>query len=346
MNKRLTVLAIVGLALLAGCGGGGKKKAAATTTSAPPTTAPAPTVAPSGPVMPLTGLPADPAKAGRPALIVKIDNAPAARPQIGLNQADVVIEEKVEDGVTRFATIFQSSDSDPVGPVRSARSTDVHIVGALNHPLFAYSGANGAFLALVHQAPLVDVGVDSHPAAYHRDGKRKAPYNLFSSTGALYGLAPGGGPPPAQFTWRAPGAPPAGAGMAPNTKAHIEFQGQHITTRVDYAWDGTGWKRSQDGGPHVDASGAQVAPANVVVLTVNYVDTPYVDKSGTRVPEAQLIGQGDGWVLTGGQTIPIHWSRAGDTATFTLTDSAGAPVGLTPGKTWVELPPPGGASIS
>jgi hypothetical protein len=297
--------------------------------------------------MPLTGLPVDPTKAGRPALIVKIDNAPLARPQIGINQADLVIEEKVEDGVTRFATVFQSTDSDPVGPVRSARSTDVHIVSALNHPLFAYSGANAAFVALVHQAPLVDVGQDARPGAYHRDGKRKAPYNLFSSTGQLFGFAPpGSGPPPPQFTWRAAGAPPSGAGMKPTTKAHIEYQGQHITTRVDYGWDGAGWKRSQDGGPHTDASGAQVAPANVVVLTVNYIDTPYVDRSGTRVPEAQLIGQGDGWVLTGGQTIPIHWARPSDDSTFKLTDSAGTPVGLTPGRTWMELPPPGGASIS
>jgi hypothetical protein len=64
------------------------------------------------------------------------------------------------------------------------------------------------------------------------------------------------------------------------------------------------------------------------------------------VPEAQLVGQGDGWVLTGGQTIPVHWNRPADESPFKLTDAAGATVALTPGRTWVELPPPGGASIS
>ncbi|MDQ1503793.1 MAG: hypothetical protein QOD57_1520, partial [Actinomycetota bacterium] len=123
------VLSMLGAA----CSGGGKKQAANTsTTQAPPSTTTAPAVAANA--SPLTGLPADPAVPARAALVVKIDNAPKARPQIGINQADLVIEEKVEDGVTRFFTIFQSQVSDPVGPVRSARTTDIALVTPLNHP--------------------------------------------------------------------------------------------------------------------------------------------------------------------------------------------------------------------
>src|SRR5207253_6764610 len=91
----------------------------------PPPAVPAP---PTMAASPLTGLPMDIVRSKRPVLVVKIDNAPKARPQIGLNQADVVFEEGVEGGITRFAALFHSEESKPVGPVRSARSTDIKIV--------------------------------------------------------------------------------------------------------------------------------------------------------------------------------------------------------------------------
>ncbi|MGH9004055.1 MAG: DUF3048 domain-containing protein, partial [Acidimicrobiia bacterium] len=117
--------------------------------AAPPPAPPPPQAYPA----PLTGLPMDPGRAGRPVLVVKIDNAPKARPQVGLNQADVIFEEGVEGGITRFAVLFHSKDTDLVGPVRSARSTDIALVTPLNHPLFAYSGANDVFKEYVARAP-------------------------------------------------------------------------------------------------------------------------------------------------------------------------------------------------
>src|SRR5687767_13618395 len=144
LRSRLWLSLGVALALLVGgCGGGGDGKASSTTrrttsTVAAATTA-APAPAPPADLAPLTGLPQpDPAKRGRVALVVKIDNAPKARPQIGINEADIIVEEMVEGGITRLASFFHSTDSDPVGPVRSARSSDIAIVGPLNHPLFAY----------------------------------------------------------------------------------------------------------------------------------------------------------------------------------------------------------------
>ncbi|HEV7887212.1 MAG TPA: DUF3048 domain-containing protein, partial [Acidimicrobiales bacterium] len=163
---------LVPLLVLAACGGG-KKAATTTTTSttAASTTTTAGTGFPAG-AAPLTGLPAKPELLGRAALVVKIDNAPKARPQKGLLQADVVIEEKVEDGVTRFFTIFQSQDADPVGPVRSARTTDITLVTPLNRPLFSYSGTNATFQKLISAAPLVDVGHNAASGEYRRDGSR------------------------------------------------------------------------------------------------------------------------------------------------------------------------------
>jgi hypothetical protein len=182
-----------------------------TTTSStlPPTTA-APTTVPA-PVWPLTGLPSgnDP-RAKLPALVVKIDNQAQARPQTGINQADVVFEEIVE-GITRFFTIFHSTPSDPVGPIRSARTTDINILAQLNHPLFAWSGGNPGVTAELRQANVAtDLGASSGNnygrAGYYRQAGRRAPHNLYTTTSNLWALAPaGGGPPPQLFSyWRRP----------------------------------------------------------------------------------------------------------------------------------------------
>ncbi|HZI38514.1 MAG TPA: DUF3048 domain-containing protein [Acidimicrobiia bacterium] len=322
-----------------------KPKAPSAVTAPPATKATTPVAVPAAPTTaaaPLTGLPMDIGRARRPVLVVKIDNAPLARPQIGLNQADVVFEEGVEGGITRFAALFHSEGSKPVGPVRSARTTDIRLISALRHPLFAYSGANAAFQRYVDQAPLVDVGFDAHAGRYHRDGARPSPYNLFSETEKLFDLAPDGAvPPPALFAYRSPGAPPSGVDARAVTHAKAWWQASKYTEAL-WDWDpiAKGWRRTQNGEAHVDAAGKQVTPANVVLQFVTYHDTGQVDSTGTAVPEADVVGEGDAWVLTGGMLIPCRWSKASDTDITHYIDASGAPVKLTPGKTWVELVPP------
>jgi hypothetical protein len=314
--------------------------------AAPPTvvtTRPEVPAAPTTAASPLTGLPMDIRRSKRPVLVVKIDNAPLARPQIGLNQADVVFEEGVEGGITRFAALFHSDESKPVGPVRSARTTDIKLLSALRHPLFAYSGANATFQRAVHEAPLVDVGVDAHPDRYHRDSSRQSPYNLFSDTTGLFDLAPDNAvPPSAMFSFRPPGAAASGPGAAAVNRARVWWQASKMTEAI-WEWDATakGWRRTQNGEVHVDGVGRQVTPANVVVQFVGYHDTGQVDSTGTAVPEADVVGSGDAWVLTGGMLIPCRWSKASDTDITRYTDSSGAEVQLARGKTWVELVPPG-----
>ncbi|HZN16271.1 MAG TPA: DUF3048 domain-containing protein [Acidimicrobiales bacterium] len=339
MTRRAIAALAVGGLLLAACGGGDKKAPPAkTTTTAAVTTS----AAPATDVAPLTGLPGAPRQ--RPALFVKIDNAPKARPQAGLNQADIIIEEGVEGGITRFATIFHSNDADPVGPVRSARTSDIPIASAFNHPLFAYSGTNSDFEKLLDKAPIVNVGPRYFPAGYHRVSGRPAPYNYFSATQLLFGrAAANAGPPPPQFTYRAAGQAPGGEAAS---GAHLEFRGV-VVTAVDWAWDAaaSAWKRTNNGSPHVDAAGVQVSAVNVVIEFVTYKDTGYKDQSGAAVPEAQLIGEGDAWVLTGGQIVKGRWQKPTPEAVTKLVMADGSVIALTPGRTWVELPAPGLAQV-
>jgi hypothetical protein len=348
---RRSLVVLVALGLLAGCGGGGKKAATTTTTK---TTIATTTTAPP-PVYPLTGMPAmDLALLKRPALVVKIDNADGngsgnvARPQIGLNQADVVYEEMVEGSVTRLAAIFQSGESDPVGPIRSARTTDIAVFSPLHNPLFAWSGANVDFAAIIRNSPLVDVGYDAHSEIYTRRDTHASPHNLYSSTPELFALAPAEAvPPPALFEYRK-AAETTPATALPLASIHLEFGGGAGSAPVDWFWNpGAGaFDRNQKGTPHVDENDVQVAPQNVVVEFVDYVNTGYVDISGSPVPEAQLVGSGECWVLTNGVLIKGTWTKATTDAVTTYADAAGAPIKLTPGHTWVELTPNGGAVVT
>lgn len=343
-SARRVAVALALAATLSGACGGGDKDPAPTAKDEPTTTTEAPVAVPAGGGAPLTGLAADPAKTARPALIVKIDNAPKGRPQAGINQADVVVEEGVEGGITRFAAIFHSQDVAEVGPVRSARSTDIAIASELNRPLFAYSGANAAFQALVEKAPLVNVGQNARPGAYFRKKGRPDTYNLWARMGDLFAAAPQGAPPPPPlFTYRAEGEASAGEAAG---GVKFEFRDK-VVTAVEWRWDsGAGvWRRKQNGTDHVDDTGAPVGPRNVVIQFAEYKNTGQVDRSGTQVPEAQLIGQGEAWAFVDGKVVKGKWIKPASAEATKFVDAAGAPIKLTPGQTWLELPKPGTASL-
>lgn len=289
---------------------------------------------PAAPIDPLTGQPSE-LESGRPALVVKIDNHDRARPQHGINSADVVYEEIVEGGLTRLAAVFHSRDAGVVGPVRSVRTSDFPVLANLGVPLFANSGGNANVLAGLSAVDMVDVSSNAEAGAYYRDDDRPAPHNLLSDTASLWaaGIERGAaGSPPALFVY-AEGADASGEGT---TGIAIDYG----TTQVEYRWDGQGWVRWQNGREHVDADGVIVAPENVVVQFVAYGRT-----DDGRSPEAELLGQGALWVLTDGRLITGTWSRAADGDVSRLVDEAGAPILLQPGTTWIALPRVGQVTV-
>jgi len=339
-----TVPLLVAAALLVAACSGGDDEAEDTTTS---TRRRASTTTSTEPVhtgAPLTGLPGDPAALARPALVVKYDNAPKGRPQEGINQADVVVEEEVEGGVTRLAAIFHATPPAQVGPVRSARSSDIVLAAPLRRPLFAYSGTNAAFQAQIDQAALVALPPGAVGGAYFRVGGRPAPYNLWARTDALFGAAPEGSqPPPPLFRYRGDGDPVTGDA---GTRIIVEFR-DRVETIAVWEWDARAgaYARTQNGTPHVDAAGDRVATRNVIVQFTEYVNTPFVDQSGAPVPEAELVGEGDAVILTGGRVVHARWRRTTPEEPTTYVDREGRPVLLTRGQTWLELPRPGMASL-
>lgn len=283
----------------------------------------------------LTGRP-NPFGNARTALVVKIDNVPRARPQSAINDADVVYVELVEGGLTRYAAVFHSEEPGTVGPIRSMRTTDINLLRPLNQPLFASSGANRGTTAAVNASPLVNISAATGAGgAYFRNNGRPAPHNLFSTTGALRGTATGGAPPEL-FDIRRPGL------ALPNAAEAVGgVRVQYTNTSVVYDWNGSGWARSQDGTATVDTNGVRTAPETVIVQFTNY-GTSAADSAS---PEAQVVGSGTAWIFTEGQLIRGSWSKPRPNAVIEYTDSNGDPVELLPGRVWVELPEPGGASL-
>jgi hypothetical protein len=231
----------------------------------------------------------------------------------------------------------------PIGPVRSARTSDIGLFQPLGHPLFAWSGANAIFAERIRSAGgLVDIGYDAAPGLYRRVGNRQAPHNLMlPSAASVWANAYPGATPPATplFSYRAPGEAPQGGQSVRGI--HIVYATGAGSAPVDYVWNGRGWARSQSGTPHVDAEGVQIAPENVIVSYTPYATSGVNDQFGVPIREAHLIGQGDALVLTGGQAIAARWTKTRHNAPTRYTDMAGNPIRLTPGRTWVALPEPG-----
>lgn len=364
-GRWLVLMALVLIA--ASCGGGDNNSANTTTTAASPdsvgvvgTTAPGPTqaddttettvvVPDDRPIAPLTGLPQDDeAFLGRPAILAKVDNIEGlARPQVGLSEADIVVEEKIEGSSTRLAAIYHSTPAPEIGPIRSGRSTDVFLIHALNTPGLVMTGANAVMLNQLLSSPVRNYTLDARTDAYERrDPERPRPDHYFTSTGPFWVDEPDlGAPPPAWFRYRAPDdaltdlARPAetvdmnwglGPGAAP----------------VSYDWDGgtETWLRIQAGTDHVEEDGTRLAPQNVLVQFVRYIDTGLVDPANSPIPEAQLVGSGVLWVFTDGHIIEGQWERESLASPTRWLDISGAEIQLTPGQTWVELVREGEAS--
>ena len=281
-----------------------------------------------------SGLPGDEIR--RPALAVKIDNVSVARPQEGINQADVVYEELVEAGLTRLIAVFQTTGARSVGPIRSARTSDPILLEGFDRPLFAYSGANRGTRGAVAASELTDVGYDAASSLYWRSTSRRAPHNLFSATDRLWGKYPERDEiPTSPFAFRTvlDGLHPS---AEPVAGVFVDFG----NAEIDYAWNGEGWERTHNGDAHSDSDGVRVAPPNVVIQFTTYSTS----SADSRSPEAETVGSGEAWVFTDGHVVRGRWERPDQSKPAALVAN-GRPIRLTPGRTWVALARAGTAEI-
>ncbi|MHB8435276.1 MAG: DUF3048 domain-containing protein [Acidimicrobiales bacterium] len=288
---------------------------------------------------PLTDLPAPGGHVPRrPALAVKIGNEPqGARPQSGLNAADIVYDTPAEGYIMRYVAVYQCNQARSIGPTRSVRWVDWHILQAFGHPILAFAGGiNPNVNTVDHLGWLRPVDLlTAPPSAWTRINSRVPPDNLYTSTAALWALYPSDRtPPPPVFQFG--GALPSSAKAA--ASLGINFS---PGTDVLWKWDPAAhdWIHTYSGVTDIDAAtGKPVTTTNIVVQIVHYRFGPYPESPGsTGDVESNSVGSGSGYVLRDGKAIAVTWHRPTLGSKTTFTDAAGKPVTLAPGRTWVEL---------
>lgn len=322
---RLLAIALVVALTMAACGGD----------DAPPDTGPdaAPTPEPP-PICPLTGEDPDD-ELPRPAIAVKIENSPQSRPQAGLMEADLVFEEIVEGGVTRFAAIYHCGSSKKVGPVRSARFDDPSIVGPFTEVL-AYSGANAIVEKELKKQGMQTFTEQKDPAgAFFREPEGSTDvHSLRMDVEKLRAEVKNTedvNPPLDIFTF---GEAPPSAEKAKSVT--LNFSSSNI---VSYKWARGAWRRFQDGVAFKVQPGGQVAVPNVLVQEVR-IDPSccIVDVTGNKSPDIKLKGTGRALLFRDGVVIEGEWTIGPDgIPSYTTAD--GEPMPFKEGPIWIELVP-------
>ncbi|MEU4035073.1 DUF3048 domain-containing protein [Streptomyces collinus] len=267
-------------------------------------------------------------KASGSPLAVKIDNVPAARPQTGLDAADVVYAEQVEGGLSRLMAVYATRLPTSVGPVRSARESDLELLRQFDEPTLAFSGAQRKLLPLIRRAPLRAESPDEAGAAYYRGTGRAAPHNLYLRPGRLLRSAPGRGALTTGFRYG-----PAPSGGRPESSRTVRYPAARFT----FTWSARqgGWQVSMDGTPTVTTGGRRLAPPTVVVQYVKIRSSRYHDVLGNHTPYTETVGSGKAEVLRDGHSFDATWSRPGATDGTTFKAADGGPMDFADGQVWV-----------
>lgn len=274
---------------------------------------------------------------GRTAVAVKIENIAEARPQAGLNQADIVYEEPVEGGITRFIALYHCQNAERLGPIRSARLADPVVLMQFGEVAFAYSGAIQQVIDVVARTDIQDIGQDRAPQVYEEDPARSAPHHLYSSTRTLLSAAEARRSPPEPL-FEYDEEAPAQQGSQRARQIHLDF-----SPASDVYWDYRGqqgtYVRRHGETPHTLEDGQQVVADNIVVMVVNLRETGIVDAAGTPSPDVEVVGSGPAHVIRDGRVIRGTWERDGRNDATRLLNRQGDVIPLAPGRTWVELFP-------
>lgn len=329
MSKKLRILAIllclalVGLACSGDEGDGPSATAQGQGGEAPP-------------VCPLTGKEADPEVVERPAVAVKVENSPEARPQSGLEDADIVIEEIVEGGITRFMTIFHCGDAKRLGPVRSARFDDANIMKPFTRAM-AYAGSNDFVDEELAKNDVISVLEGESDALFRDPPGSTDVHSLFTKTQAIRSEVEKEELATPETDFIKHGELPDGSTGKKTRTITINF---NASNTIEYRWGGKGWQRWEAGVPFESATGGQITTPNVLIQEVEVNNSKYItDVVGNPSPEISLGGKGKAVLFRDGRAFSGVWNtpQAGEAPTFTT--KGGEEFVFAPGQIWWELVP-------
>lgn len=281
----------------------------------------------------LTGLPG----INGPVLFVKIDDTRQAHPQIGLDSADVIYIEQVEGGLTRLAAIFSNTLPAKIGPIRSARISDIDLMANYGRVGMAYSGAQSKFLPVLRASNIEDIGADTEPASiYSRDPSRSAPTDMVVDPKALLNKSINvehrSIVTAKSVGWKF-GPLPVGGQVIKS----VELKWPAARYKAVWSSGTQKWQMYYNGALDVAADGAQLGSPTLLIQEVSITPSIYHDKLGSYTPFSNTIGSGSGFLLRDGQEIPVFWNRVNATEPTTWTLKDGSPAYLPVGQVWIAL---------
>lgn len=290
------------------------------------------------PKCPLTSRePASESRVDRPAVAIKIENNPVAYPLSGLENAEVVYEEPVEGGLTRFMAIFHCTDSSKAGPVRSARIVDPPIMLPYTRILGA-AGGNDIVIGALNDADVITIDETKARSAMTRVDRPgiTSEHTLYANTASIRKIGRrqyDDAPPDDLFEF----GDLQGVGRRARTVT-LTFSAGSIVT---YAWNGHRWGRSDGDAPLANEAGEQVQVDNVIIEehTINYSDR-LGDVLGTPSPEIEdVTGSGRAFLFRDGRVFVGKWTRESEDDPVRFETSKGDAFVLHEGSTWIELLP-------
>ncbi len=271
-----------------------------------------------------------------PILAVKIDDTSAAHPQAGLEDADIVYIEQVEGGLTRLAAIFSSKLPAVIGPVRSARISDLEILEQFGRVAFAYSGAQRKLLPVIAAANLENLGAQRQsPKIYTTDPVRRPPTAMMLQAQKLMANVAEAQLPVAvskPVGWSFGEKPETGTAISSvkvSWPAHSYIANWSKTEKR--------WLLEYKDAANLSASGVHLGPTTFVIQLVSITDSIYRDKGGGVTPYSQTVGTGKGFILRDGLAIAATWSRPSGEQGTTWKTLAGEEIKFAPGQIWIAL---------
>ena len=269
-------------------------------------------------------------------LVVKIDDTKFARPQIGLKEADLVYIEQVEGGVTRLAAVYSSTIPPRIGPVRSARISDIELLAQFGKVIFSFSGAQKKLRPVIDSANVFNLGAEHEgPLVYSREKDRNAPWNMILNTDALFERVTKRNLDVAQsknMGWNFSEKTNLGE---PVISAVMKWPGAKYS--ITWSEEESGWLLEQSGTPKLDASGLQILPSTFVAQVVNITNSEYGDKFGEITPLVTTVGNGPAYIFRDGRVIEGTWLRPAAESGTTFRNKSGEEIAFKAGQIWFAL---------
>lgn len=270
-------------------------------------------------------------------LVVKIDDTNAAHPQIGVESADVVYVEQVEGGLTRLAAIYTSKLPPLIGPIRSARISDIELLAQFGRVGFAYSGAQSKMRPVIAAANLENLSAERNPPSiYGKDPDRQGPVDMILKPDLL--LERANANPKIRIETATASVFPFGDAPKGETNTAVA-KVKWPSAKYELRWDSTNekWLIYFNEKPNMAANGEHLYADTAIIQIVSITPSIYGDKFGEITPFSKTTGSGKAVMLRDGFSYQISWQRNLETDVTTWMSEDGGVANFKPGRTWIFL---------